>query len=79
MLSALDFAETRSEDDARLLTTARGRKKGDRMSADEAKALRRKVGGTASELLLVYYVHHPSIMPSSTLLNPTYLCSPSVA
>ncbi|CAK0785157.1 hypothetical protein CVIRNUC_008363 [Coccomyxa viridis] len=48
VLSALDFAETRSEDDARLLTTARGRKKGDRMSADEAKALRRKVGGTAS-------------------------------
>ena len=53
MLSALDFAETRSENDARLLTTARGRSKGDRMSDDEAKALRRKVGGTASELFLI--------------------------
>ena len=51
MLSALDFAETRSQDDARLLTSARGRKKGERLTADEAKALRRKVGGTASKPL----------------------------
>ena len=49
MLSALDFAETRSQGDAKLLSSARGRKKGERLSEDEAKALRRKVGGTASE------------------------------
>ncbi len=49
ILSALDFAETRSQDDARLLTSARGKKKGERMTDDEAKALRRKVGGTASK------------------------------
>ena len=49
MLSALDFAETRSQGDAKLLSNARGRKKGERLSEDEAKALRRKVGGTASE------------------------------
>ena len=52
MLSALDFAETRSQGDARLLSNARGRKKGERLSEDEAKALRRKVGGTASKSLL---------------------------
>lgn len=53
VLSALDFAETRSQGDARLLSTARGRKKGERLSEDEAKALRRKVGGTASELFFI--------------------------
>ena len=37
MLSALDFAETRSQGDARLLSSARGRKKGERLSEDEAK------------------------------------------
>ena len=62
MLNALDFAETRNENDARLLTTARGRSKGDRMTDDEARALRRKVGGTASEFLLIYYAHHPAIL-----------------
>ena len=49
MLNALDFAETRSQEDAKLLGTARNKKKGDRLTDDEARALRRKVGGTASE------------------------------
>lgn len=49
ILSALDFAETRSQGDAKLLGTARSKQKGERLSDEEAKALRRKVGGTASE------------------------------
>ena len=57
MLSALDFAETRSQGDARLLSSARSKKKGERLSEDEAKALRRKVGGTASESPLISDLH----------------------
>ena len=56
-LSALDFAETRSRGDAKLLSSAQGRKKGERMSDDEAKALRRKVGGTASECSSPSHLH----------------------
>jgi hypothetical protein len=49
VLNALDFAETRNLEDAKLLGTARGKKKGERLTESEARALRRKVGGTASE------------------------------
>lgn len=65
MLSALDFAETRSQGDAKLLSSARGRKKGERLSEDEAKALRRKVGGTASE----------SSLPSVQIFVSTKICT----
>ena len=36
VLNALDFAETRSQEDAKLLGTARNKKKGDRLTEDEA-------------------------------------------
>lgn len=63
MLNALDFAETRSQEDAKLLGTARTKKKGDRLTEDEARALRRKVGGTASERPSANTGCHWSIRP----------------
>ena len=61
-LAALDFAENRSRGDAKLLGKAQGRKKGERMSDEEAGALRRKVGGTASELSTPSYVHPSTVV-----------------
>ncbi|KAK9919072.1 hypothetical protein WJX75_009137 [Coccomyxa subellipsoidea] len=48
VVEALDFAEARSTNDAKLIYQAKQKKKGQRLSPEEARALRRKVGGTAN-------------------------------
>ncbi|BDA47137.1 hypothetical protein COCOBI_09-5920 [Coccomyxa sp. Obi] len=48
VVEALDFAEARSANDAKLIYQAKQKKKGERLTPEEARALRRKVGGTAS-------------------------------
>ena len=48
-MEAFDFSAARSEEDAILIAKARGMKKGQRMTPEQANALRRKVGGTAKD------------------------------
>lgn len=50
IISAFDFAEVRSKNDAELLYEAKyGKLNGGKMSRDQYMALRRKVGGTAKD------------------------------
>jgi hypothetical protein len=50
IIGAFDFAEVRSQSDAELLYDAKyGKLQGGRMTAEQAAALRRKVGGTARD------------------------------
>ncbi|KAK9913850.1 hypothetical protein M0R45_037656 [Rubus argutus] len=55
LLEALDFSQTRSEEDALLLEDARqATKSGEKMSKEQYGALRRKIGGTYKDFFKSY-------------------------
>ncbi|KAK9825858.1 hypothetical protein WJX81_004932 [Elliptochloris bilobata] len=78
---AIDFAEARSEKDADLIWAAKGKKRGEKMTPEQYAALKRKVGGTASNYFKTFvdvkgeYTDKGYVAPSTTTGLPFLLAT----